>query len=119
MGGRCVRYGQKDGYKGEGKGRVRVQLSYEVKKKRQNLLRNLHRRKKNLFFIYDVIVKQFFYKSSTNHYSCVCLGMCVCLSVCVHLCVLGCVYLCVSVCVCMCACVGVCGCVGVCVCVCG
>ena len=38
------------------------------KKKRQNLLRNLHRRKKNLFFIYAVIVKQFFYKRSTYHY---------------------------------------------------
>jgi hypothetical protein len=24
--------------------------------------------KRNLFFIYDVIVKQFFYKRSTNHY---------------------------------------------------
>jgi hypothetical protein len=37
------------------------------KKKRQNLLRNLHRRKK-IFFIYDVIVKQNLKKRPANHY---------------------------------------------------
>ena len=36
-------------------------------KKRENLLRNLHRRM--FFFIYDVIMKHFFYKRSANHYS--------------------------------------------------
>ncbi len=36
-------------------------------KKRENLLRNLHSRKnKLLFYVYDVIVKQFFWKRSTN-----------------------------------------------------
>ena len=38
------------------------------KKKGKNLLRNLHRRKKNFFFIYDVIVKQKKDKRSANHY---------------------------------------------------
>jgi hypothetical protein len=39
-------------------------------KKRENLLRNLHRWRKNFFFIYDVIVKQKKDKRSANHYSC-------------------------------------------------
>jgi hypothetical protein len=41
------------------------------KKKGENLLRNLRsRRKKIMFFIYDVIVKQKKRKRSANHYSC-------------------------------------------------
>ena len=44
---------------GEGKGGVEGPLLMK-QKKRENLLRNLHRRRKNFFFIYDVIVKQFF-----------------------------------------------------------
>jgi hypothetical protein len=37
-------------------------------KKRENLLRNLHRRRKIFFFIYEVIVKQKIKKRSANHY---------------------------------------------------
>jgi hypothetical protein len=44
-------------------------VTCEAKKKRKNLLRNLHRRrKKNIFFIYEVFVKQKKEKSSANHY---------------------------------------------------
>jgi len=33
-------------------------VTYEAKRKRENWLRNLHRQRKNFFYIYDVIVKQ-------------------------------------------------------------
>ena len=39
------------------------------KKKGKSLFRNLHPRRKNFFFIYDVIVKRKKEKRSTNHYS--------------------------------------------------
>jgi hypothetical protein len=38
-------------------------------KKRENLLRNLHRRRKNFLFIYEVIVNHKKRKLSANHYS--------------------------------------------------
>jgi hypothetical protein len=38
------------------------------KKKRKILLRNLHRRRKDFYFIYDVIVKQKIKKRSAYHY---------------------------------------------------
>ena len=43
-------------------------VTYEAKRKGEILLRNLHRRKKIFFFIYDVIVEQFFLKRPTIHY---------------------------------------------------
>jgi len=44
-------------------------VTYEAKTKRENLLRNLHRRKKKIiFFIYEVIVKQKKKKSFANHH---------------------------------------------------
>ena len=46
--------------------------AYEVKKKRENLLRILHRRRKNFIFIYDVIVKQKCEKRPANDYCCSC-----------------------------------------------
>jgi hypothetical protein len=63
-----VRYGR------IGRQRERVRGEYwgrylRSKKKRENLLRNLHRRRKNFFFIYDVLVKQNLKKRPANHYS--------------------------------------------------
>jgi len=51
------------------KGGVWAYEAYEVKKEGKNLLRHLHRRRKKLlFYVYAVIVKQKIYKRSTNYY---------------------------------------------------
>ena len=50
------------------RGGVQGPLLMKQKKKRKHLLRNLHRRRKNFFLIYDVIVKQKIKKRSVYHY---------------------------------------------------
>ena len=52
---------------------LRQTVTYEAKKKGENLLRNLHRRKKKIvFFIYEVFVKQKKRKRSAYHYFSLC-----------------------------------------------